>query len=142
MTKIFYRYVLQGSKWKPKTLTYRITKYPGTGVTDAEVDETLAASFKMWSDVTDLTFVRETDSGSHILITIFLNLCIHQFYFTGQSVHIEIKFVTYEHGDGDPFDGPGGTLAHAYFPAYGGDMHVDNSEYWTINSFKVITFQG
>ena len=59
-------------------------------------------------------------------------------FYSGQSVHIEIKFVTYEHGDGDPFDGPGGTLAHAYFPAYGGDMHVDNSEYWTINSFKVI----
>ena len=74
MTKIFYRYVLQGSKWKPKTLTYRITKYPGTGVTDAEVDETLAASFKMWSDVTDLTFVRETDSGLHILFTISLEL--------------------------------------------------------------------
>ena len=70
-----------------------------------------------------------------------LNFCIYQYHFTGQSVHIEIKFVTYEHGDGDPFDGPGGTLAHAYFPAYGGDMHVDNSEYWTINSFKVITFQ-
>ena len=59
----FSRYVLQGSKWKPKTLTYKITKYPGTGVTDAEVDTTLATAFKMWSDVTDLSFVRETDSG-------------------------------------------------------------------------------
>ena len=52
------------------------------------------------------------------------------------SVHIEIRFEKYEHGDGDPFDGPGGTLAHAYFPQFGGDAHFDESEYWTINSFR------
>ena len=112
--------MLQGSKWKVKTLTYRITQYPGSGLTDQEVDETMTQAFKLWSDVTDLTFIRETQPG--------------------QSVHIEIKFVSYEHGDGDPFDGPGGTLAHAYFPAYGGDMHIDDSELWTINSFRVTIF--
>ena len=48
------------------------------------------------------------------------------------------------------FDGIGGTLgkicisffalfstsfvAHAYFPEFGGDIHMDNSEVWTINS--------
>merc|ERR1719266_2414819 len=52
------------------------------------------------------------------------------------SVHIEIRFERYEHGDGDAFDGPGGTLAHAYFPQYGGDVHVDDTEFWTIDSFK------
>ena len=69
----------------------------------------------MWEAVTDLTFVRKS-SG---------------------SVHIEIRFDRYEHGDGDPFDGPGGTLAHAYFPQFGGDMHIDDSEHWSVQSFKV-----
>jgi len=27
-------------------------------------------------------------------------------------------------------------VAHAYFPVYGGDAHFDDSEYWTVNSYK------
>ena len=71
-------------------------------------------AFGMWEAATDLTFSLKK-SG---------------------SVHIEIRFERYEHGDGDAFDGPGGTLAHAYFPQYGGDVHVDDTEFWTIDSFK------
>ena len=63
-------------------------------------------AFGMWEDATDLTFSLKS-SG---------------------SVHIEIRFERYEHGDGDAFDGPGGTLAHAYFPQAGTSDILDSPE--------------
>ncbi|XP_011505400.1 PREDICTED: matrix metalloproteinase-14 isoform X1 [Ceratosolen solmsi marchali] len=107
------RYALQGSRWRVKKLTYKISKYP-RGLEKGAVDKEVAKAFSVWSIYTDLTFTSKK---------------------SGQ-VHIEIRFERGEHGDGDPFDGPGGTLAHAYFPVYGGDAHFDDSEHWTINSFR------
>ena len=48
-------------------------------------------------------------------------------------VNIAIGFYTGNHNDNDPFDGNGGTLAHAFFPPYG-DLHFDDSEDFTLDS--------
>lgn len=109
------RYALQGSRWRVKELTYKISRYPSGGrLTTQEVDLEIKKSFEVWSGYTDLKFVQK-NSG---------------------KVHIDVRFEEGEHGDGDPFDGPGNTLAHAYFPIYGGDAHFDDDERWTINSYK------
>ena len=67
-------------------------------------------AFALWSRVADLEFV-ESRTG---------------------VVDLEVRYETYAHGDGDPFDGPGGTLAHAFYPRWGGDIHMDDSEDWTV----------
>jgi len=108
------RYALQGSRWKVKNLTYRISKYPSSGkLSRSDVDSEIARALQVWSDVTDLTFEHIKDGPAHI----------------------DVKFADGEHGDGDPFDGTGGTLAHAFFPVYGGDAHFDNGEVWTMNTY-------
>ena len=90
-------------------------------------------AFKVWSDVADLEFERVSDGVAHIVI----------------------EFSSRDHGDDDPFDGrgdlgtlklivtltcyTGGTLAHAFFPVFGGDVHFDADERWTVNSFEGVS---
>lgn len=107
------RYALQGSKWRVTDLTYRISKYPRRLKDRQKVDKEIAKAFKVWSDVTSLKFINSDKS----------------------RVHIDIRFEEGEHGDGERFDGPGRTLAHAFFPQYGGDAHFDDEEKWTINQY-------
>jgi len=96
-----------------KHLTYRITKYPSTTrLSKKDVDETTATAFNLWQDASFLTF-EQSPTG---------------------KVDIEISFERDEHGDGIPFDGPGGVLAHAFYPSYGGGIHIDDTEFWTIDS--------
>jgi hypothetical protein len=53
---------------------------------------------------------------------------------------IDILFASGAHGDSYPFDGPGGVLAHTFYPApingepIAGDMHFDASESWSVGT--------
>jgi len=109
------RYALQGSRWRVKDLTYKISNYPTSNdLTRRDVDTEIKKALNVWAEHTDLSFTQKR-SG---------------------KVHIDISFLKGEHGDGDPFDGSGGTLAHAFFPVFGGDAHFDDSEQWTKGSFR------
>lgn len=94
---------------------YRISKYPAT--LRREIIETqIHKAFALWQAATSgISF--EFQNSPH------------------GKVHIDIKFVKTEHGDEEPFDGPGNTTAHAFFPSYGGDIHLDEQELWTVDKF-------
>lgn len=107
------RFAAQGSKW-----TKNIVNYQFIGPVTKDLDEKLVKSevkkaFDIWSSaVPELKFKE------------------------GTPVDIEVKFVTRDHGDDNPFDGPGKVLAHAFFPQYGGDIHFDDDETYTSESTK------
>uniref|UniRef100_A0A8C3N0L6 Uncharacterized protein n=1 Tax=Geospiza parvula TaxID=87175 RepID=A0A8C3N0L6_GEOPR len=96
--------------WTKEDVTYRILNYT-PDMLQADVDEAIAKAFQLWSSVTPLRFTR---------------------VYGGQA-DIMISFAAGFHGDFYSFDGPGGTLAHAYAPGsgIGGDAHFDEDENWT-----------
>jgi Matrixin. len=95
------------------TLTYRIFRYP-RNLEPELVDSEIARAFNMWSENTNYTFIPK---------------------YSGK-VHIAIRFERGDHDDTDAFDGPGGSLAHAFFPVFGGDTHFDDDETWMVGSGK------
>ncbi|XP_054482527.1 collagenase 3a isoform X2 [Anoplopoma fimbria] len=100
-------------KWGKNSLTYRIENYtPDMSV--PEVDDSIEKALQVWAKVTPLRFTR---------------------IFSG-TADIMISFGRLSHGDYYPFDGPDGTLAHAFAPApgIGGDAHFDDDETFTFRS--------
>ncbi|XP_071945156.1 stromelysin-1-like [Antedon mediterranea] len=115
------RYAHTGGRWEKTHLTYRIVNVSPDLPANDQYDA-IRRSFKIWSDITPLTFEELTEN---------------------KLADIMMSFGSYNHGDLYPFDGPGGTLAHAYPPQDGfgdldGDVHFDDSEFYTVNNVRGI----
>ncbi|KAI7797823.1 matrix metalloproteinase-9 [Triplophysa rosa] len=104
-------------KWDRNDVTYRILNY-SPDMEASLIDDAFARAFKVWSDVTPLTFTRLYDGIADIMIS----------------------FGKADHGDPYPFDGKDGLLAHAYPPGEGiqGDAHFDDDEHWTLGNGPAI----
>ena len=103
------------SQWGKTNLTYYFINETGKISGKAERD-LIRAAFKLWADETPLFFNEVSDST---------------------QADILIGWAEGDHGDGDPFDGPGEVLAHASYPNPYNDrqvfLHFDDSERW-VNS--------
>ncbi|XDV45064.1 hypothetical protein PO909_013233, partial [Leuciscus waleckii] len=111
------RYATVGLRWKKSDLTWSIQNYPSLlpSLKPKTVQPIMAYAFKAWSDVTNLEFQPASSSEQ-------------------DRADIKISFARSLHEDGYPFDGKGGTLAHAFFPGeydLAGDTHFDDEESWT-----------
>uniref|UniRef100_A0A087Y3I6 Matrix metalloproteinase-9 n=1 Tax=Poecilia formosa TaxID=48698 RepID=A0A087Y3I6_POEFO len=104
-------------KWDHNDITYRILNY-SLHIDSILTDKVIARAFRVWSDVTPLTFTSLLQGDADIMIS----------------------FETGDHGDPYPFDGKDGRLAHAFSPGVGiqGDAHFDNDEYWTLGKGQVV----
>uniref|UniRef100_A0A158R4V2 ShKT domain-containing protein n=1 Tax=Syphacia muris TaxID=451379 RepID=A0A158R4V2_9BILA len=107
-------------KWSKNNLTYAVTQYTDDVSADV-VNQVLKDSFDIWAAVSPLTFERVTSNPD-----------------------ITIGFHSASHGDGVPFDGEGGVLAHALLP-YANSvpyLHYDDAELWTYKNISKILHEN
>ncbi|XP_070780877.1 matrix metalloproteinase-17 [Enoplosus armatus] len=105
------------NKWNKRHLSWRVRTFPKDSALLGRdtVRALMYYALKVWSDIAPLNF--------------------HEV--AGSDADIQIDFTKADHNDGYPFDGPGGTVAHAFFPGErftAGDTHFDDDEAWTFRS--------
>ncbi|XP_042316368.1 matrix metalloproteinase-23-like [Sceloporus undulatus] len=114
-----------GYKWDHVNLTYKIVRFPST-LNKGDTERAIASAFRMWSDVSPLSFRR-------LALT--------------QPADITIGFYTFNHTDcwfsplHPCFDGLNGELAHAFLPPRG-EIHFDNHEFWILGRSRFSWKQG
>ncbi|XP_061684501.1 matrix metalloproteinase-28 isoform X1 [Syngnathoides biaculeatus] len=108
------RAAAEAYKWSKRRLSYRIVNWPRR-LRLSSVRLAASAAFQLWGNASGLAF-REAPDG---------------------PADIRLAFYEGDHDDGagNAFDGPGGTLAHA-FPPRRGEAHFDEAERWTLNGHK------
>ncbi|CAF3325691.1 unnamed protein product [Rotaria socialis] len=102
-------YVTQENVWTKKNLKWFIAEYPKQQKQLKSKDQLrriLFQAFNDWEKYSGLKF--EMTSAK-------------------ETADLKVRFVSKDHDDGYAFDGPGKTLAHAFFPK-SGDIHFDDDE--------------
>ena len=108
-------FVAQGSRWSGNTINYRFTNStPDLPVADQRA--AVRGALAKWAAVTPLAFVENATGGDML-----------------------VSWASGDHGDGYPFDGASGVLAHCFYPPPGGgslsgDGHFDEAETWSVNT--------
>ncbi|RMZ94488.1 matrix metallo ase-19-like, partial [Brachionus plicatilis] len=105
------------SKWKKKKLKYAV--FNENKELQGRTRAIIANAFKFWSDRSGISFKEVHPNAKHDL---------------------SIKFGARNHGDAYPFDGPGGVLAHAFFPE-DGRIHFDEDENFTDKTKNGVNLQ-
>ncbi|PTL82626.1 M10 family metallopeptidase domain-containing protein [Vitiosangium sp. GDMCC 1.1324] len=105
------QYVQSGYAWSKRDLVFFIYNYTSDMGTAATSDA-IRGAFARWAAVTDMRFTQTfTDTG---------------------TIDVRLGFHVGDHGDGYPFDGASGVLAHAFYPQ-NGRVHFDDAETWSDN---------
>ncbi|RNA28933.1 Hatching enzyme [Brachionus plicatilis] len=110
MFDIYNIYVKFVSKWNKKRLTYAVLNQ--NKQLKGRTNSILAQAVRYWGAASGLSFRRVGRKSKR---------------------DMAIRFAPKAHGDGYPFDGRGGVLAHAFFPQ-DGRIHFDADERWTDKS--------
>ncbi|XP_077015412.1 matrix metalloproteinase-17 [Tamandua tetradactyla] len=104
------------AKWTKRNLSWRVRTFPRDSPLGRDTVRALMHyALRVWSDIAPLNFHEVAASPADI----------------------QIDFSRAQHNDRYPFDGPGGTVAHAFFPGNhhtAGDTHFDDDEAWTFRS--------
>ncbi|XP_077579377.1 matrix metalloproteinase-28 [Stigmatopora nigra] len=106
------RSAVKTDKWSKHHLAYQMVNWPDH-LSLRSVRLAVKAAFQLWSNVSGLVFQEATEGPADI----------------------RLAFYEGDHNDGTAFDGPGGTLAHAFLPRRG-EAHFDKAERWSLNGNK------
>ena len=111
------------SAWDKNDITYAFENGTSQLLGNTEYD-VIDRAFALWDAEIPLNFTRVSDAS---------------------TADIVIGWATGDHGDGDPFDGPGDVLAHASSPnPYDGSqvfLHFDDDERWVDSNSRDVDLE-